>query len=107
MPTVRVYPPARRRMSARAPAWTSVLRDSLGGTCAPVLLFPGAPVLVDDDLRELRHRGLGCRLVEHDLAVLDHASAVARKEDLLVVVQDHDDRDPALLLQPSHQVEDL
>src|ERR1700733_11906778 len=72
-----------------------------------VRLFARAAVLVDDDVGELLDGGLGGRLVQCDRAVLDHAHAVARLQHVDVVVQDHDDRDLALVLQTRDEVEDL
>src|SRR3954447_12188462 len=68
---------------------------------------PGrSPVLPDDDLGELLDRRLGRRLVEHDLPIAQQVDAVARLEDVDVVVQDHDHRDVPPLAQAPNEVED-
>jgi len=67
---------------------------------------PRARVLVDDDLGELLDRRLLGRLVERDDAVLDQVDPVAARDHMDVVVENHDDRHPALVLQALDQVQD-
>src|ERR1700729_1767113 len=67
------------------------------------LLLSCTPVLVDNYLGELLDGGLVRWLVECDHSVLDHAHTVARLQHVDVVMENHDDRHPALRLQPCHE----
>src|SRR5918999_4543370 len=87
-------------MTPSSPIRGRAPRPSTPGTA------PAVPELADDELGELLDRGLRRRLVEDDLTVVDQVDAVARLEDVDVVVQDHDDRDLAVLAQPPDEVED-
>src|SRR4051794_37353556 len=63
-------------------------------------------VLVDDDLGELLDRRLRRRLVEGDAAVLDEVDAITGRQHVHVVVQDHDHRYAALVLDARDEIED-